>query len=67
MKKIINWDKQTIGHFFLGIGIIIFLLNIVTFINVSQYYNGEFLLTGYYLSVTSSITLIIYSLYNIYE
>ena len=61
------WNKKTIGTFFLGVGLTMFILNIVTFINISQYYSGTYLLANYYLSIVSSVVLMSYSLYNIYE
>ena len=66
-KKFI-FDKKTIGLFFLGVGFNMFLLNIVTIFNfLSLIKNGSYPLTGYYISIVSSIILMAYSIYNIYD
>ncbi len=61
------WDYRTIGTFFLGIGFIMFVLNVTS---ILQFMNiGIFLypMTGYYVSILSSMFLMSYSLYNIYK
>ena len=66
-------NKKTIGAFFLGIGIIMLLMNIMTYLVVMPYTTMlenlgiNLLMSGYYVSIGSSILLILYSLYNIYE
>ena len=62
----LGWDKKTIGHFFLGVGLIMFILNITTILNFIQYTGMGFPMTGYYTSTASSMFLMGYSLYNIY-
>ncbi len=74
MKKkgiYIELDKKKIGLVFLGVGLTMFILNMVTIISLLPYLSlitssaGTNSLTGYYLSVISSIILIVYSVYNI--
>lgn len=60
------WDKKTVGHFFLGIGLILFILNITTILNIIQVNFMTYPLTGYYTSTAGSVFLMAYSLYNIY-
>jgi len=67
IEDLFHWNKHTVGHFFLGVGLTIFILNIIVFINISQYYVGNDLMISYYLSIISSIVLMCYALYNIYE
>lgn len=70
IKKGFPFNKQTVGYFFLGIGFTMFLLNIITIVNFSNmvsFSNVTIPLTGYYISVISSIILMTYSIYNIYD
>jgi len=62
------WDYKTIGTFFLGVGFIMFILNITTIFNL-MHYNPPLTIpmNGYYTSTLSSIFLMGYSLYNIYK
>lgn len=71
-KELFPFKSETIGLFFLGVGITMFILNLITILNALPYlgyiketYKG-FPLSGYYISMISSIILIGYSLYNIY-
>jgi hypothetical protein len=61
------WDKKTIGHFFLGAGLILFILNISSIINFMSYTSVGFPMEGFYASTLSSLFLMSYSLYNIYS
>ena len=63
----LDWDKKTIGHFFLGVGLIMFILNITTILNLIITTDVIFPMIGYYTSITSSMFLMGYSLYNIYS
>jgi hypothetical protein len=71
-NKSLDLDKEKIGIFFLGVGIIMFILNIVSFLQLLPiiiYMNsiiGTFPMHGFYISIISSVILITYSLYNIY-
>lgn len=67
IKKGFPFNKQTVGYFFLGIGFTMFLLNIITIVTFSSIQNIEIPLNGYYISVISSIILMTYSIYNIYD
>lgn len=60
------WDNKTIGHFFLGAGLILFILNVSSILNFIQYANVGFPMEGFYASTLSSLFLMGYSLYNIY-
>ena len=66
IDDILSFNKRSIGFFFLGIGLIMFILNVTTILNFIQYTNIEFPMTNYYTSVASSLFLMLYSLYNIY-
>ncbi len=72
-KNIFEFKKREIGLFFLGIGLTMFILNITTYMQILPYisfmkqFTGVSPLTGYYTSISSSIILMIYSLYNIYK
>ena len=61
------WDNRTIGTFFLGVGFVMFVLNITSILQITQYTIIPYPMTGYYVSVLSSIFLMSYSLYNIYS
>lgn len=61
------WDYRTIGTFFLGVGFVMFVLNITSILQIMQYTVIPYPMTGYYVSVLSSIFLMGYSLYNIYK
>lgn len=68
----IIFDRQKVSLIFLGVGITMFLLNMLSIITLLPYL--EYLvqnsiahtLTGYYISVISSIILIVYSMYNLF-
>ena len=60
------WDKRTVGVFFLGVGVIMFIINITSILTILQYTTLVNPLGAYYTSVISSLVLITYSLYNIY-
>lgn len=67
----VTFDRKKIGLIFLGVGITMFLMNMLTIISLLPYiemirtiYGNA--LTGYYVSVISSIILIVYSMYNIF-
>jgi hypothetical protein len=61
------WDNRTIGHFFLGAGLILFILNVSSILNFIQYAKVGFPMEGFYASTLSSLFLMGYSLYNIYS
>lgn len=61
------WDNKTIGHFFLGAGLVLFILNVSSILNFIQYANIGFPMEGFYASTLSSLFLMGYSLYNIYS
>jgi hypothetical protein len=61
------WDHKTIGTFFLGVGFIMFVLNITSIIQVINIEGAYYPMSGYYISVLSSMFLMGYSLYNIYK
>ncbi|MDA3856562.1 MAG: hypothetical protein PF569_09985 [Candidatus Woesearchaeota archaeon] len=61
------WNKKTIGHFFLGVGFIMFVLNTTTILNLIQIEEIAIPMIGYYTSTLSSLFLMGYSLYNIYS
>lgn len=65
-------DKKTIGLFFLGVGVTTFILNIATFLTLFEYIEiirqyPELSFSAYYVSIVSSLILIFYSLFNIYD
>jgi len=66
LDDILKLNRKNIAFFFLGIGLIMFILNITTILNFIQYTNIEFPMQNYYTSVTSSLFLMGYSLYNVY-
>lgn len=63
----LGWDKKNIGLFFLGIGLIMFILNITTMLEIIIRYDITIPMSGYYVSILSSVFLMAYSLYNIYS
>ena len=67
LSKHFVWDNQTIGHFFLGAGLILFILNIVSIVNFMPYIGIGFPMEGFYASTLSSLFLMGYSLFNIYS
>ena len=73
LEKHVPFSKKEIGLFFLGVGFTMFLLNITTYIQLLPYIEFlnsmglKVLMTGYYTSIVSSIILILYSVYNIYN
>ena len=71
LSKIIPWDRKTVGFFFFGVGVTMFILNLTAVINainlIANYgVNVKIPLGGYYTSLISSVLLMTYSLYNIY-
>lgn len=73
MKKILKHykflDHEKINYFFFGVGITMFLLNVITIINFVIIFKlsgnfVDFALGGYYVSILSSIVLTTYSAYN---
>lgn len=74
ISKLQQWfpfEKESVGLFFLGVGVTMFLLNLITIINAVPYMAemsayGGYPLAGYYISIISSILLMTYSLYNVY-
>ena len=74
LKKFIKeftLNKRSMGFFFFGVGITMFILNLTTVINAINListlnYDVRIPLTGYYISLVSSVVLMTYSLYNIY-
>ena len=60
------WDKRTVGVFFLGVGVVMFIVNIISILTIMQYTYLINPLGAYYTSISSSIILMLYSLYNIY-
>ncbi len=73
MKKDTFEVKQsTIGYIFLGVGITLFLLNLTSVIEFMIFINSNNITTpipmsGFYISVISSIIVMTYSLFNIYS
>ena len=70
-KKIFNWNKRNAGFFFFGVGVTMFLLNLITVVNAinliaSLNLNVQIPMSGYYISLITSVILMTYSLYNIY-
>lgn len=64
-------DRESIAFFFLGVGLTMFIVNVTAIINLMPFIhllsnNIEYPLLSYYISLTSSIVLMAYSLYNIY-
>jgi hypothetical protein len=69
LKKIEDdylWDNATIGIFFLGVGSILFIINITTMLHAVQYVKYGLSMTGFYGSTLGSLIIMLYSLYNIY-
>ena len=71
-EKHFSFTKNEIGLFFLGVGLTMFLLNIASMINSIQAIIEagkvvKYPFMGFYISLLSSMLLMIYSLYNIYE
>lgn len=76
-KKLIHtstfsFDKKEVGLFFLGVGLTMFILNIASMINsihaiIQTGKIIEYPFMGFYVSLLSSILLMLYSLLNIYE
>ncbi len=66
-------DVHTAGVFFLGVGITMFILNITSILQLIPYLSamnkilGPYPLYGFYISLISSIILISYSIFNIYN
>lgn len=67
VKTEFKLNKQVIGYFFLGVGLTMFLVNIVSIISFLNIAQIRLPLTGYYISIISSIFLMTYSVYNIYD
>ena len=72
LKKYFYLDNRTIGFFFLGVGITIFMLSLIivetTIKLIVKYHSNVQISTGnFYLTIISSIIIMLYSLYNIYE
>jgi len=70
-KKIFNWTRKNAGFFFFGVGVTMFLLNLITVVNAINLIaalnlNVQIPMSGYYISLVSSVILMTYSLYNIY-
>lgn len=71
IKKVFSWDRESIGLFFLGVGLTMFIVNITAILNILPFLPMlstyvEYPLLGYYVSILSSIILMTYSLYNMY-
>lgn len=71
-KSLFELNKKTIGLFFLGVGVTTFILNVATFLTLFQYMEiirqyPQLSLSAYYISIVSSLVLIFYSLFNIYD
>ncbi len=74
IKKFIkefSLNRKSMGFFFFGVGITMFILNLTTVINAINListlnYSIRIPLEGYYISLVSSVILMTYSLYNIY-
>ncbi|MCA9459816.1 MAG: hypothetical protein KC550_04680 [Nanoarchaeota archaeon] len=60
------WDRKTVGYFFLGVGLTMFIINITLILSVMKIWSSGYPMSGYYISIISSIILMTYSLYNIY-
>ncbi|MCA9497208.1 MAG: hypothetical protein KC589_09765 [Nanoarchaeota archaeon] len=60
------WDRKTVGYFFLGVGLTMFIINITLILSVMQVWSSGYPMSGYYISIISSVILMTYSLYNIY-
>ncbi|MFW6285870.1 MAG: hypothetical protein ACOC16_01740 [Nanoarchaeota archaeon] len=61
------WDNVTVGIFFLGVGSILFILNITTILHALQFVPYGLSLNGIYGSTVGSLIIMLYSLYNIYN
>lgn len=71
LEKIFTWDRESIGLFFLGVGLTMFIINVTAILNILPFLPKlaeyvEYPLLGYYVSILSSIILMVYSLYNMY-
>lgn len=76
-KKLIHtsafsFDKKEVGLFFLGVGLTMFILNIASMINsihaiIQAGKIIQYPFMGFYVSLLSSILLMLYSILNIYE
>jgi len=65
-------DKKAMGYFFFGVGVTMFILNLTSIIQFIDFITRSQIenvvpMTGYYVSTVSSVILMTYSLYNIYE
>jgi len=60
------WSRKSLAHFFLGVGFILFILNITSILNILVTFGFFYPLVGYYTSTVASLFLMIYSIYNIY-
>ena len=65
-------NYHVVGSFFLGVGLTMFMLNITAVMQLIPYMAamksiyGVFPMHGFYVSVLSSMILMVYSLYNMY-
>jgi len=66
LDQVLKVNRKNISFFFLGVGLIMFIVNIITILNFIKYTSVEFPMTNYYASVGSSLFLMLYSLYNFY-
>lgn len=76
MKRLVKHysflDHKKISFFFLGVGLTMFLLNVITIVNFLVLINAldyqvNVSLNGYYVSIISSVVLTTYSIYNLLE
>ena len=62
-----KWNEKTIATFFLGVGFILFILNLTTVMKALDMIARGFPVTSFYTSIASSMVLMSYSIYNIYK
>jgi len=71
LMEAFSFNKAEMGYFFFGVGITMFLLNLITVVQAIKLIGALNLsvtipMAGYYISLVSSVILMTYSLYNIY-
>jgi hypothetical protein len=69
LDKFESIDRHTMAHFYLGIGVTIFILNVVSYMSIYVYFKDSSLgvvgpYFGHYSSFVAAILLIVFSIYE---
>ena len=70
-KNIFKFNKVNMGYFFFGVGVTMFILNMISIMEFINFVNAHNLTNvipydGFYVSLVSSLILMTYSLYNVF-